>query len=198
MTKELKFLHITKTGGSSIENVGKEHNIMWGRFDNEYIEQVSKNVKYVPVDPWHLILYNKELQRKYDWFMVVRNPYTRILSEYYCKWGGVGKYSIKHTVEEMNKYIIKKINNRKMVGGHYVEQYKYLFKGSKITVLKFEKLDKNFNKLMIQYGYKDMVLPKINISGNKIFQIEDFSNELIMLINKIYHKDFQYFNYIKR
>ena len=33
MSKELRFLHITKTGGSSIENVGKDNNFLWDRFD---------------------------------------------------------------------------------------------------------------------------------------------------------------------
>ena len=195
MVKELRFLHITKTGGSSIENVGKDNNFLWGRFDQEYIDTVSKNVKRIPVDPWHLILRDHIMQRKYDWFMVVRNPYERNLSEYYCKWGGVGKHSVKHTVNEMNSYIIKKILQRRKDGGHYMEQHKYLFKKSKITVLKFEKLDKNFKKLMANYGYEDIVLPLVNQSSNKVFTIENFNKTLIKLINKIYLRDFQMFNY---
>ncbi len=29
-SKPLKFIHITKTAGTSIENIGKENNILWG------------------------------------------------------------------------------------------------------------------------------------------------------------------------
>ena len=40
------------------------------------------------------------LQQKYDWFMVVRNPYDRILSEFYCKWGGVGKNALQYNKKQ--------------------------------------------------------------------------------------------------
>ena len=37
---------------------------------------------------WHEIFVNKPmLKTKYDWFTVVRNPYERVISEFYCKWG---------------------------------------------------------------------------------------------------------------
>jgi len=76
MNKELKFIHITKCAGTFIEDLGYENDILWGKFHEEY-------------GFWHSIFIDrdKKLKEKYDWFMIVRNPYTRILSEYYCKWG---------------------------------------------------------------------------------------------------------------
>ena len=34
--KPLKFIHITKTAGTTIENLGLKKNIKWGRFHKEY------------------------------------------------------------------------------------------------------------------------------------------------------------------
>lgn len=34
--KPLKFINITKTGGISIENVGKQNNILWGMYHKEH------------------------------------------------------------------------------------------------------------------------------------------------------------------
>lgn len=78
--KKLKFIHCTKCAGTYIEDLGIKYNLKWGRFHKEY--------------GWHhekfkQLSYN--LKNKYDWFMIVRNPYDRILSEYYCKWAGIGK-----------------------------------------------------------------------------------------------------------
>ena len=69
--KPLKFIHITKCAGTSIEDIGKKNDICWGRYHKEY-------------NWWHepFINLKKSLKKKYDWFVVVRNPYTRILSEF--------------------------------------------------------------------------------------------------------------------
>ena len=87
--KELKFIHITKCAGTTIENIGKKNNILWGRFHKEY--------------GWHHEIFpNKipKLKLKYDWFVVVRNPYERLISEFYCKWGGVGKIDNIDDIDE--------------------------------------------------------------------------------------------------
>lgn len=186
--KELKFIHITKTGGSSIEDCAYKNKILFGRHHKEY-------------QGWHKFFSEKSLnlKLKYDWFMVVRNPYDRVLSEYYCRWGGIGTFDIKHTKDEMNKFLIHQIRNRKPVGDHYSEQFKYLDKNPevKIHVLKFENLKEEFDNLMKEYNLDLTLNVHLNKSKPKVFSINDFSKELINLINDVYSKDFEIFNYTK-
>ena len=191
--KQLKFIHITKCAGTTIENLGKEKNILWGRFHEEY-------------GWWHEIFQNKrlDLKLKYDWFVVVRNPYERLISEFYCKWGGVGKLdNIDHIDEKkFNLYIKKRILNRARHTnddrGHYIEQYKYIDQNLFIHIIKFENIEFEFNELMKKYKL-DIVLNKKNntCKHKKRFTIKSFTPELIKLINEIYHKDFITFGYDK-
>jgi Sulfotransferase family len=192
--KELKFIHITKCAGTYIENLGKKYNIMWGRFHKEY-------------GYWHSIFpaVRDNIKKKYDWFMVVRNPYERILSEYYCKWGGIGSKNINHTKEQMNQFLINKIKSRSRLGNHYTEQYKYLDKKCKIHIVKLENLNNELISLFKKYklNYTELTIkPKIansKMEHNKTvkFEVKDFSRELIKLINTVYDKDFTAFGYAK-
>jgi len=186
MDKQLKFIHITKCAGTSIEDAGYKQGILWGRYHTDY--------------GWHHLVFpriNDIIIKKYDWFMVVRNPYDRILSEYYCKWGGIGETNIKHTVDEMNLFLINKIKKRDIYGHHYTEQYTYLHPKKQIHIIKFENLHEEFNKLMDSYNIIGIELEKHNCSNKKKYQISDFSKELIDLINTVYHKDFESFQYNK-
>ena len=187
--KELKFIHITKCAGTTVEDIGKENNINWGRFHKEY--------RF-----WHQVFPHKpdKLKLKYDWFMVVRNPYERLISEFYCKWGGIGKQqNIDHIDESMfNLYIKQRILNRLSSGNHYTEQYKYIDKNISVHILHFENIESEFNKLMIQYQLDIRLDRKINQSKfTKKFNIQSFSPELIEFINEIYHLDFTTFGYNK-
>ena len=189
--KELKFIHITKCAGTSIENLGQKYGYNWGKYH------------YDEYGWWHQKFpdKNKELKEKYDWFVTVRNPYERILSEYYCKWGGIGDTDIKHTKEEFNQYLIEKIKERN--DAHYMEQYKYIEKGVKIYIIKLENLQKDLTTLFKLYN--------LNIDVNELqrdntkkenseeikFYIKDFNNELIQIINQVYHNDFIIFGYEK-
>jgi len=187
--KELKFIHITKNAGTSIEEAGIKHNIKWGKYHKEY-------------GYWHTPFnkIDKKIQNKYDWFLVVRNPYARILSEFYCYWDGVHNfYTI--TKEYMNTYLIKKIQNinEEKNKCHYVEQYKYIKDATcKIHILYFEKIEEHFNNLMKEYNLEHIKLEKTNTKPDYIpYTIADFSDELIKLINKVYKKDFKLFGYEK-
>jgi hypothetical protein len=190
-TKELKFIHITKTAGSSIETVGLEKNKRWGIHHSEY-------------GFWHALFPNKSkaLKEKYDWFMVVRNPYKRILSEYHFL---AGVFQHKHTKEEFNAFVTKWIKNAsndkeshpmygRKGGDHFTEQYKYLDPNVNIHILKFENIEEEFNKLMKDYSYDIILNKKVQVS-KAIFSIKDFSKETIELIKEVYKKDFELFGY---
>jgi hypothetical protein len=190
-TKELKFIHITKTAGTSIETVGLEKNKRWGINHSEY-------------GFWHATFPNKPtaLKEKYDWFMVVRNPYKRILSEYHFL---AGVFENRHNKEEFNLFIKKWINNAsndkethptygRKGGDHFTEQYKYLDSNINIHILKFENIEEEFNSLMTKYSYNIILNKKIQVS-KKIFGIKDFSSETLQLIQRVYKKDFELFGY---
>lgn len=192
--KELKFIHITKCAGTFIEELGRSYDIKWGKHHKEY-------------GFWHDIFINKspELKQKYDWFTIVRNPYTRILSEYYCQWGGINHESQKNIIikdkKDFNNYLIKKIHNRCETGHHYTEQYKYMDKKSVISIIKLEYMDiylpELFNKYDLDIDIK--MFKKLNTKESKMdildYTVDDFNDELINLINTVYETDFELFNY---
>lgn len=197
--KELKFIHITKCAGSFIEELGKSNNIDWGKYHKEY-------------GFWHnyLITRKKEIKDKYNWFMIVRNPYDRILSEYYCMWRGIGQKNIRHTKKQFNQFLINKINNRTPstvinyhIDFHYCEQYKYLDPSVNIEVIKFENMYQELARLFKKYNL-NITIPEKKVNSRQqrnrklLFTTHDFSPELIKLINKVYDKDFKIFNYEKR
>jgi hypothetical protein len=196
--RELKFIHITKCAGTFIEDIGKLHGIKWGRFHEEY-------------GFWHDIFIDKSLSLKetYDWFVIVRNPYNRILSEYYCKWGGIGNNQVHHTIDEFNEYLINNIKNRNKFSGtykygHYFEQYKYIDNTTNTTVVKYENLYDDLAVLFKKYSINIDIMKyntKINSQhsvSDRIFTTADFNSTLICLINEVYAKDFELFNYKKR
>ena len=116
--RKLEFVHITKTGGSAIELAGYNNGIIWGACHYMNITELGCMAADLPYEapdyqsyaltsPWHtppklLKKYVKNDQYPYndaDLFVVIRNPYSRVLSEYYCPWMGFQpKYrkNVKH------------------------------------------------------------------------------------------------------
>jgi hypothetical protein len=182
--KELKFIHITKNAGTSIEDVGFASGLSWGRHHTEY------GFWHVPFSTLPVAL-----RAKYDWFLVVRNPYDRILSEYYCKWGGIGLRSVVHTKEAFNAYLIRKIQNRTGECGHYMEQSVYLDSTTTQHILKFEELPSAFDALMGRYGLDVTLTVHANARAGEWLTTADFSAELKSLIRTVYARDFELFGY---
>ena len=189
--KELKFIHITKTAGTSIEDIGKNNNILWGRFHKEY-------------GWWHepFIRKQESLKNKYNWFAVVRNPYTRIISEFYCEWGTILENKNSISKLDLNKIIKKRILNRKDgwqgERDHYQEQHLYIDKKYNIHILKYENITDDFNNLMQKYSLNIKLDKKVNKNKyDNVHTINSLSPEVIKIINDVYDKDFKMFGYEK-
>lgn len=225
--KRLKFVHITKNAGTTIEEIGRPE---WGRYDKEYRDSVS-DVYGLPWDHWHIPPrfmardYLSSFKKKYDFFCVVRNPFDRVVSEYYCEWGGP---KLKQdSIDLVNKWIRSRLENLRrdmavfednqrrsggrlgsypVLEGHWVPQYLYLFDaaGARLippdNVLSFERLAEDFDALMRRYAYPESHSMRGAKHMNrrresKAFGVHSLSRDNVALIREIYARDFELFGY---
>ena len=202
LKSKIRFVHITKTAGTSIEEAGRLGGMQWGRYDN----RLKYGRKLFEVNPayWHvpIRLFEKNPYGKDNiLFTVVRNPYERIVSECFCKWGGKYKDKEFSTTEEFNKYIFERVGDCLNYDFfHFTPQYLYTHNefNQQIVdhILHYENLEEEFRDLMSLYGL-DICLDSHENRSNKIYSVADISSENIRLINDKYHNDFIFFNYPK-
>ena len=184
--KPPRLIHISKTGGQAIATVALEQaNLRWGMFDEEYGCGMS----------CHRLLSNiqkKDIIDKHDWFMVVRNPYERFVSQY--NWHATWR---KEQIG-INEYLCREIalidSDMNKKGYQFTEQYRYLEEQYNIKVLRFENLEEEFNQLMKEHGYNIVLNKKVNVS-TKLACLVDLAPTTIDLINTVYEKDFTTFGY---
>jgi hypothetical protein len=121
--RSLTFIHITKTAGTSIEQLGYMHGVYWGRFD-QTLRRLTYRLPNKGSEFWHVptVFFNRdllqELLKTSDLFAVIRDPVDRVISEYYCKWGGpkrkgnakaVQNVGVDSTVASINQWIAERL-----------------------------------------------------------------------------------------
>jgi hypothetical protein len=190
--KELKFIHIPKTGGSAIEKMGMRKGYSWGQFHGEYNKIVKSHLHH----PCHrfLSVYDDSFITKYDWFVIMRNPIDIIISAVHSPYAhGPTPKSLYHfTVNDFNEYIKYRILSRDLYSGDsFSPQHLYFTDKSKLTILKYERLEEDFNKLMIEYNLPVRYINKLVNQSSKKFTKDDIDSENKELIKKAYEKDFE-------
>lgn len=202
---QLEFVHITKTGGTTIERAACEGGVVWGSMHyGDFFGCHSADIKewkglkhnvYDTISPWHApprVMKRRVKDELNPYigaklFTVVRNPYTRWVSEFYCPFAGY-RGDDRHDEDTMNRWIKFKIGRLEraynnyykrqaqshkpwrmepplLFGKHFVHQYEYVydFNGQKLVdhVLHHEHMKTEFDELMERYNY-NLTLPSRN------------------------------------
>lgn len=172
---------------------------------------------------WHIPLrYFKEEDRPYKddnttqtaFFTVVRNPYTRAVSEFYCPWSGHAGAAA--TKEVLNSWLQRQIEiTRSSPRQTLYPQHKYIWDdqadhGETMAIseaassrrqlvqhiVRMESIHQDFASLMKDYNL-NVSLPKLKknaATGSKL-TVRDLSNASIALINEYYKLDFELLGY---
>ena len=191
----LKFLHIPKSAGTSLENIANDHGFKWGRFDREYLQRFKSNVE-TNINVWHRPLHFFSLNpyQNYRVFAVIRDPYDRIISDF--KYLGVKK-GWGSSVEDLNLWIPRLMEelaiNPMKYDGHFIPQSRFLTHGHRKMVdhiLQFENLTEEFNDLMVKYDLP-MRLTRHDNPSNGLVTSDDLTLKNKQLIYHYYKEDFR-------
>lgn len=192
------FIHIPKCAGTSVEQFLKDNNQNEIDFLGTYKNRSLHHLTSYEL----LMILRKKIFSKYYRFSIVRNPYERLLSEYY--WtpiNGIG-YKSGGSKKTFLDYVAKVVRQKdffsNIYNDHFMPQYNYLFYKNKLlinNIFKYESLE-----LVIPYLRKKFSIirdfPMLNKRGENI-EKEDWTIEEKELIYNIYQKDFIFFNYDK-
>jgi len=148
--RPLQFVHNPKTGGTTVETVGRaDGDVYWGKcmFPTNRMVHCQNQPPYAvdggswpPRDPWW------HLPRQYfplagsdpyhdagEIFLIVRDPYRRLLSEFYYTKGPKFKRKADSLIKLydprfMNDFVTNQVNNRhafRKQWNHFAEQYAF-------------------------------------------------------------------------
>ncbi|MBD2579671.1 sulfotransferase family 2 domain-containing protein [Oscillatoria sp. FACHB-1406] len=178
-TRKLIFIHISRTGGTSIETAlaGKD---WW------LIDAPTKHITAAQARQ----LYGEKIWNSYTKFSVVRNPWDRIVSMWACKWW--------HQAANLNEdcsfeTFIKKLRP------HSNETYKTLFYNDILNeeldfTLRFETLQQDFSAMLNKIGASDILLPHIEKREHKHYTAMYNLKERKLVAN-LFKKDIYRFGY---
>ena len=197
--KFLEFIHIPKNAGTTIENIANENDVKWGRFNTIHKNDVGD----VHCSYWHIppkYMKDDNLYEKDETFCVMRDPYSRIVSEFAYQ---NQRDPTKNNKSELNGWIKKVLSqkNKWAYNCHLLPQSEYIYdeEGTKLcdNILPFDNLTQSFNDLM-QDKNIDVKMEKTRNDNKTYFNlsVKDIDDENLKRIFDYYKKDFETINSI--
>ena len=194
------FIHIPKTGGTSMESLfRKERRLALGWDNNNKVYLQHCTILQLKQ------LYNIEVD-KYFTFTFTRNPWDRAVSDYkswfrpcfpfrdIIKNGTLKDYLLcRNGYEQINH-----LDNPSGRGDHFRSQYEYIIDERRNPIIdyvgKFENYQQDFDIVCDKIGIPKQKLPHKNKSNHKHYT-EYYDNETKSIVAEKYAKDIEYFGY---
>jgi hypothetical protein len=193
--KKCIFIHIPKTAGTSVEQFLKDN----GKNEIDFIGvRNNRSLQHLTALELSRMV---QFFNKYYKFSIVRNPYDRLLSEYY--WTPLEGYKSGKSKMNFLNYVSNIIIHKKYLNNiyndHFIPQYFFLFNKKKKLlvneVFKYENLEVSIDylKKKLDINRDFPILNKSNLDIKK----EVWTEEEKEKIYKMYMIDFIVFKYDK-
>lgn len=212
-TTKLIFIHIPKTGGTSIEHffgMTETENLLFNRWDRDqqlFLQKHadlcdSEKMNYEPQHyPLHILKKLIPQYPDYFTFTFTRHPYTKLLSEFYYRTNKQITSLNEFNPREFHEWCISYLSL--LDDSHKEPQISYIDQSVRF-VGKYETLESDMNTLKSQLfefspvfiTIQNKNLPFLNSTGlNKELLIPHLLNESRQLIYTVYRSDFEAFDY---
>ena len=130
-------------------------------------------------------------------FTIVRNPWSRMVSEYnYCLAGGINnELTLNYSFKEFcYKWRDGELTELQVYPEHLRSQHEFV--GSDIDYVgRFECLDRSFNNICSHLGISVNSLPATNVSTKKTDYVDYYDYESQTLVRRIFERDVDEFSY---
>jgi hypothetical protein len=198
--KHILFIHIPKTGGTSVENALKirDKQTMYSkRFNRTMPQGPLRRISLQHQTLHNIIKYRRRLPVRFNKRLriitVVRNPYKRLVSDLFW-YNLINNQTRPETVFE----VIKRYVRANIYDNHNIPQHKFLVDGKghmyrRIIVMKTERLTEQMKRM-----FNINLIHNSNVQGGKKVKKDymSFLNEdSIKFINNFYKRDFELFGY---
>lgn len=205
------FIHIPKTGGSTMTNIIRDHFLPSEKlayFHNE--DDIQQKLKQVNLNEIKIIYghylfgIHEHIERPFSYFTLLRHPVERVISLYYYLKSIEGEpYEVyrKMTLDEFieqkieeniqTSYLSGNLSNPKLTKA--MRNLRTYFEVVGTT----EQFDETLYLLGKRYGWTKLCYERVNVTKSRP-RIEEVSDETIRRIKKIHNKDMLLYRFTQK